>query len=62
MASLSAQAASWCVNAERVSTLVSMWEIGRDHTLFAKVDGLVSFERVGKKRTRVSVQSLSASN
>lgn len=32
--------------------------IGRDHTLFALVDGLVLFERFGKDRKRVSVQSL----
>ena len=36
--------------------------VGRDYTLFAKVDGKVSIERVGKKRTRVSVYSLQASN
>lgn len=29
--------------------------LGRDHTLFAKVDGIVKYERQGKKRTRVSV-------
>ncbi len=28
---------------------------GRDYTLFAKVDGQVKFERVGRDRKRVSV-------
>lgn len=28
---------------------------GRDYTLFAKVDGVVTFERLGKDRKRVSV-------
>lgn len=32
--------------------------IGRDHTLFALVDGLVLFERFGKDRKRVSVQAV----
>ncbi len=29
--------------------------MGRDFTLFAKIDGLVRYERVGKDRKRVSV-------
>lgn len=29
--------------------------IGRDFTIFAKVDGIVRYERVGKDRKRVSV-------
>jgi len=29
--------------------------MGRDYTLFAKIDGLIRYERVGKDRTRVSV-------
>ena len=29
--------------------------LGRDYTLFALIDGVVSFERWGSKRTRVSV-------
>ena len=29
--------------------------VGSDYTLFAKVDGVVTFERVGKKGKRVSV-------
>lgn len=29
--------------------------LGRDHTLFAKIDGIVKYERMGKKRKRVSV-------
>lgn len=33
--------------------------VGRDHTLFALIDGLVRFERFGKDRKRVSVLSAS---
>ncbi len=29
--------------------------IGRDHTIFAKVDGHVKFERLGRDKKRVSV-------
>lgn len=29
--------------------------VGRDHTLFALVDGVVTFEHVDKKRQKVSV-------
>lgn len=29
--------------------------MGRDYTLFAKIDGIVSYEREGKSRKRVSV-------
>jgi len=29
--------------------------VGRDYTLFAKIDGVVKFERLGKKRRQVSV-------
>jgi large subunit ribosomal protein L27 len=29
--------------------------IGKDHTLFAKIDGQVKYERVGKERKKVSV-------
>jgi large subunit ribosomal protein L27 len=29
--------------------------IGRDHTIFAKIDGVVRYERVGRERKRVSV-------
>lgn len=32
--------------------------MGRDYTLFAKIDGVVTFERVGKSRKRVSVYAL----
>ncbi len=32
--------------------------IGRDHTLFALIDGTVQFERFGKDRKRVSVLAL----
>lgn len=34
--------------------------IGRDWTLFSKVDGVVKFERHGKFRTRVAVYPASA--
>jgi large subunit ribosomal protein L27 len=34
--------------------------MGRDYTLFAKIDGLVRYERVGKDRTRVSIYPPSA--
>ena len=33
--------------------------IGRDHTLFALIDGTVQFGRFGKDRKRVSVLALS---
>jgi len=29
--------------------------LGRDYTIFAKIDGLVAFERMGKDRKKVSV-------
>ncbi len=29
--------------------------MGRDYTLFAKIDGIIRYERVGKDRTRVSI-------
>lgn len=29
--------------------------MGRDHTIFAKTDGIVKYERVGRDRKRVSV-------
>ena len=29
--------------------------IGRDHTIFAKIDGQVKFERVDKKKLKISV-------
>lgn len=34
--------------------------VGRDYTLFAKVDGKVTFERVGKNRKRVAVYAEAA--
>ena len=34
--------------------------IGRDWTLFAKIDGVVKFERHGKSRTRVAVYPAAA--
>lgn len=33
--------------------------IGRDHSLFAKIDGSVKFERVGRDGKRVSVYEVS---
>jgi large subunit ribosomal protein L27 len=32
--------------------------LGRDHTLFAKIDGVVAFEAFGQDRKRVSVYPL----
>jgi len=32
--------------------------VGRDHTLYAKIDGKVRFERAGKSKQRVSVHAL----
>jgi len=32
--------------------------LGRDYTLFAKIDGKVAFESFGKNKTRVSVYPL----
>lgn len=29
--------------------------LGKDHTLFAKVDGIVKYERMGKDRKKVSI-------
>jgi len=29
--------------------------LGRDHTLFAKIDGVVRYERMGKDRKKVSI-------
>jgi large subunit ribosomal protein L27 len=34
--------------------------VGKDYTLWSKVDGIVVFERVGKDRKRVSVQEMQA--
>lgn len=31
--------------------------VGKDYTLFAKIDGIVSFERQGRSRKRVSVHA-----
>ncbi len=31
--------------------------VGRDHTLFALIDGFVKFERLGKTRKKVSIYS-----
>jgi len=32
--------------------------LGRDYTLFAKIDGIVTFERFGKARKKVSVYAV----
>ncbi len=32
--------------------------VGRDYTLFAKVNGVVTFERVGRTKRRISVQAI----
>lgn len=34
--------------------------MGRDHTIFAKIDGQVKFERVDKKKLKISVYPKSA--
>jgi large subunit ribosomal protein L27 len=34
--------------------------MGKDYTLFAKIDGVVRFERLGRSRKRVSVYPASA--
>jgi len=42
----------------QVGTVIHAGEnvgLGRDFTLFAKIDGVVTFERHGKTRTRVAV-------
>jgi large subunit ribosomal protein L27 len=33
--------------------------MGKDYTLFAKIDGVVHFERAGKTRRKISVYDLS---
>jgi len=32
--------------------------MGRDYTLYAKIDGIVKYERLGKKRKKVSVYAV----
>jgi len=32
--------------------------LGRDYTIFAKIDGVVNFERLGKTRKKVSVYAV----
>jgi large subunit ribosomal protein L27 len=32
--------------------------LGKDYTIFAKIDGVVAFERLGKDRKRVSVYTV----
>jgi large subunit ribosomal protein L27 len=34
--------------------------LGRDYTLFAKIDGVVTYEEFGRKRKRVSVYPVEA--
>jgi large subunit ribosomal protein L27 len=36
--------------------------VGRDYTLFAKIDGVVQFENRGKKNRRISIQAASSIN
>ena len=31
--------------------------VGKDYTLFAKIDGIVAYERVGRSRKKVSVHA-----
>jgi len=33
--------------------------MGRDYTIFAKIDGMVKFERWGKEKRKVSVYAVS---
>jgi large subunit ribosomal protein L27 len=32
--------------------------VGKDYTLFAKADGIVKFERMGRSRKKVSVEPI----
>ncbi len=32
--------------------------MGRDYTLFAKIDGIVSYERLGRSRKKVSIYTV----
>jgi len=34
--------------------------MGRDHTLFALIDGTVEFQRFAKNRTKINIQPLSS--
>jgi large subunit ribosomal protein L27 len=34
--------------------------LGRDHTLFAKIDGIVQYEHTGKEKKKVSVYPVDA--
>ncbi|HDD45455.1 MAG TPA: 50S ribosomal protein L27 [Candidatus Desulfofervidus auxilii] len=34
--------------------------MGKDYTLYAKIDGIVAFERLGKNKKRVSVYPINA--
>ena len=34
--------------------------LGRDYTIFAKIDGVVKFERLDKRRKKVSVYAVAA--
>ena len=36
--------------------------LGRDYTLFAKVDGVVTFEKFGRDRKRVSIYPVASSS
>lgn len=51
----SQQVIFWYAREVRIFTLAKAVGIGSDDTLFAKVDGRVRFERVGRDRKKVSV-------
>ena len=39
----------------KFSSWSKTWGMGKDYTLFAKIDGVVHFERKGKSRRKISV-------
>ncbi len=51
---------SWFGNTVPVSMRVINVGMGKDFTLFAKIDGVVTFERLDKERKKVSVYALPA--
>ena len=34
--------------------------MGKDHTIFAKIDGIVKFEKIGKNKTKASVYPIAS--
>ncbi|NLI94804.1 MAG: 50S ribosomal protein L27 [Erysipelotrichaceae bacterium] len=34
--------------------------MGKDHTIFAKIDGIVKFEKIGKNKTQASVYPIAS--